>query len=144
MAMALMNDELRAEVKEFLAPMDKPVTVLFHPVEGDPASDAMQELWTDLSALQPKIRVQTVKEPADPIGPQTADELESVVSAFSVDSASTGLRYLGFPGGYEFGVMLQALRDASAGAASEVSEETKRYVEALKDPVHLQVFTSPT
>ncbi len=142
--MSLMTEDIKAEVREFLQGLDKPVTVHVHPVEGDAASAAVKELWSDLHALNGKIEVALEGERPTPIGPETAEDLESAIATFSVDGGDVGIRYLGFPGGHEFGPMLQALRDVSTGAAPELSPAARDYVASLKRPVHLEVFVTPT
>lgn len=142
--MSLMTDDIKAEVREFLGGLDKPVTVHVHPVEGDGASDAVKELWSDLHALNGKIEVALEARRPEPIGPETPEDLESAITTFSVDGADVGIRYLGFPGGHEFGPMLQALRDLSTGAAPELSAAARDYVASLTRPLHLEVFVTPT
>lgn len=142
--MALMSDDVKSEVKEFLQQLERPVTVAFYPVAGDPASDAMQELWHDLSDLNPKLVIEPKGDRPDPIYPETPEELESSVSVFSVDGQPTGIRYLGFPGGHEFGAMLEALRDVSRNTVPELTEGTRAYLEHVTTPIHLEVFVTPT
>ena len=142
--MSLMTDDVKAEVQQFLDGLDKPVTVNVHPVAGNPASDAVEELWRDLSAINPKVVVAVKAERPQPLAPETADDLESAVTTFSVDGDDTGIRYLGFPGGHEFGPMLQTLRDLSTDTPPELSAAARDYLSQLKQPLHLEVFVTPT
>lgn len=142
--MSLMTDDVKAEVKQFLDGLDKPVTVHVHPVAGNPASDAVEELWRDLSAINAKVVVAVEAERPAPLAPETADDLESAITTFSVDGDATGIRYLGFPGGHEFGPMLQTLRDLSTDTPPEISAAARDYLSQIKRPVHLEVFVTPT
>ncbi len=142
--MSLMTDDVKAEVQQFLDGLDKPVTVHVHAVAGNPASDAVEELWRDLSAINPKVVVAVKAERPEPLAPETADDLESVVTTFSVDGDDTGIRYLGFPGGHEFGPMLQTLRDLSTDTPPELSAAARDYLSQLTRPLHLEVFVTPT
>ena len=54
-----------------------------------------------------------------------------------------GLRFYGVPSGYEFMTLIGDIRDVSRGE-SGLSEETKLMLLRVKDPVHFQVFTTPT
>jgi glutaredoxin-like protein len=54
-----------------------------------------------------------------------------------------GIRFYGIPSGYEFSTLVDGIMMVSRGE-SGLSEETKAYVAALTEPMHLQVFITPT
>ncbi len=54
-----------------------------------------------------------------------------------------GLRFYGVPSGYEFMTLVGDILDVSSGE-SGLSQETKMMLSRVKDPVHFQVFTTPT
>jgi alkyl hydroperoxide reductase subunit AhpF len=54
-----------------------------------------------------------------------------------------GVRFYGLPSGYEFGTLIDAILDVSAGV-SQLQDATKQALAGLKSPVHLQVFSTPT
>jgi energy-coupling factor transporter ATP-binding protein EcfA2 len=54
-----------------------------------------------------------------------------------------GIRFLGFPGGYEFANLIDSIVLASSGEPG-LSESTKASLEALADDVTIKVFTTPT
>jgi glutaredoxin-like protein len=54
-----------------------------------------------------------------------------------------GIRYYGIPAGYEFAALIGDILDISAGE-SGLSPESKSALAKLKEPLHLQVFTTPT
>ena len=53
------------------------------------------------------------------------------------------IRFVGIPAGYEFTTLLEDLIDASKGKV-DLKERNKRKVEAVKEPLHIQVFVTPT
>ncbi len=53
------------------------------------------------------------------------------------------IRFVGIPAGYEFATLLEDLIDASRGKV-DLKERNKRKVEAVKEPLHIQVFVTPT
>ena len=53
------------------------------------------------------------------------------------------IRFVGIPAGYEFTTLLEDLIDASRGKV-DLKERNKRKVEAVKEPLHIQVFVTPT
>jgi glutaredoxin-like protein len=54
-----------------------------------------------------------------------------------------GIRFYGIPFGYELKPFLEALVMASSGS-TKLSEESRRKLKALGQPVHIQVFVTPT
>jgi alkyl hydroperoxide reductase subunit AhpF len=142
--MALMTDEVRQQVAEFLQGLDHPVGAEFHPKDGDPASDAMRQLLDELSALTPKLEVRIHDEAPPLLPPETEGDLESSVTWFTVDGQPTGVRYLGFPGGHEFGTFLEAMAELSLDRPADISEATRTYLTQLTKPIHIQVFVTPT
>lgn len=53
------------------------------------------------------------------------------------------LRYFGVPAGYEFGVLIEALKDLSQGT-TQLSAETRKQISQLPAPVHIKVLVTPT
>jgi len=54
-----------------------------------------------------------------------------------------GIRYYGIPSGYEFTSLIQDILMIGTGETG-LSKETKQWVAKLKNPLHLQVFVTPT
>lgn len=54
-----------------------------------------------------------------------------------------GIRFYGVPSGYEFMSLIGDLIDVSLGA-SDLSPESKALIAQVHEPLHLQVFTTPT
>jgi len=54
-----------------------------------------------------------------------------------------GIRFYGIPSGYEFSSLIENIMMVSRGE-SGLSAETKAWVSSLDEPVHLQVFVTPT
>jgi glutaredoxin-like protein len=54
-----------------------------------------------------------------------------------------GIRYYGIPAGYEFSTLINDIMMVSRGE-SGLSAETKAYLAGLTQPLHLQVFVTPT
>jgi len=54
-----------------------------------------------------------------------------------------GIRLYGIPSGYEFSSLIENIMMVSKGE-SGLSQETKAWIEGLEEPVHLQVFVTPT
>ena len=54
-----------------------------------------------------------------------------------------GIRFYGIPSGYEFVSLLEAIK-LVGGAAPSLSPATLQALETLTEPLHLQVFVTPT
>ena len=66
------------------------------------------------------------------------------VPALIVEGSTEGaVRFYGAPAGYEFPTLLQDIQDASKGRTA-LSEATREAIGAIADPIHLQVFVTPT
>jgi len=140
----MLDEALRKDVADVLAMMVEPVTVHFYPKPGEAASDAMDALLHDVASLSDKVLLQAETGPAPLVAPDVPEEMTSSVVVLSADGRPTGVRYLGFPGGREFGTFLQDVVNISAKVAPRVSPDTVRYIQNLERPLHLQVFVTPT
>lgn len=54
-----------------------------------------------------------------------------------------GIRFFGIPSGYEFSTLIEDILMVSSGD-SGLSQATRDYVANLTEPLHLQVFITPT
>lgn len=59
------------------------------------------------------------------------------------DDIDYGIRFYGIPSGYEFVSLLEAIK-LVGGAAPSLSPTTLEALETLTEPLHLQVFVTPT
>jgi glutaredoxin-like protein len=142
--MALLGDEVAAELKQELQGLDHPVRLkVFSQALPHPESDQVRQLVEELAGLDSRIRAESYDFVRD------QDEVEALgiarVPAIAVmgESKDYGLRLYGLPQGYEFGALVDAILDVSRGE-SGLSEETKAALRALDKPVHIQVFSTPT
>jgi len=60
-----------------------------------------------------------------------------------VGAENYGVRFYGIPSGYEFTSLLHATRMVAAGKP-ELSEEGMQALAEVTEPVHMQVFVTPT
>jgi len=65
------------------------------------------------------------------------------IAVLGPDDTDYNIRFYGIPSGYEFMSLLEAIKLVSAGQA-ELEPETLAFLEALEEPLHLQVFVTPT
>ncbi|MCY0877752.1 MAG: hypothetical protein OWU84_02225 [Firmicutes bacterium] len=142
--MAIISDNIRPDVERFLSDMQEPVTADFYPHSASPASEPMKQLLLELKEINPLIRVVDHGQAATPIDPERPEDIEGPVTSFSVNGQFTGVRYLGFPGGQEFTTFLEDIVDISRNRSVELSPATQDWLKNLTEPLHLEVFVTPT
>jgi glutaredoxin-like protein len=70
-------------------------------------------------------------------------EIDKIPAIAIIGAQDYGVRFYGIPSGYEFTSLLHAIRTVAAGKP-ELSEETTQALGEVTEPVHMQVFVTPT
>ena len=100
------------------------------------------QILDEVAELSDKISVETYnfvtdKEVADRYG---VDKIPATIVMGDVDY---GIRFYGIPSGYEFTSLIEDIIDVSRGK-TELSSETIEALDQFEEPVHIQVFVTPT
>jgi glutaredoxin-like protein len=76
---------------------------------------------------------------------EVAEELnvDKIPAVAVIGEEDYGVRFYGIPSGYEFTSLLEAVQMVAAGE-TELGDETLEMLESLTEPVHMQVFVTPT
>jgi alkyl hydroperoxide reductase subunit AhpF len=142
--MALITDDVAAELKKEFAALKDPVRLLVFSSEfADPESVQVARLVDELAALDPKLTAEAYNFVLD------KEKVESMgigrIPAIAVlgGEKDYGIRLYGMPTGYEFGSLIDAILDVSSGD-SGLLPETREALQAITRPVHIQVFSTPT
>jgi alkyl hydroperoxide reductase subunit AhpF len=130
---------------EFGARLTGPVKlVVFSQALADPESEQARRLVEEVVALDPRLTVENANFVLD------KDRAEALrvgripaIAFLGEGDKDHGIRMYGMPDGYEFGLLVETILDVSAGQ-SGLAPETKEALAALSEPVHLQVFSTPT
>lgn len=141
--MALLNDEIRDEVKAALADIKTSVTlkVFTQRFECQYCKET-RELAQEVAALSDRLSVEVYdfekdKAVADSLG------IDKVPAVAIIGAKDYGIRMFGIPSGYEFGSLIEAIRLVSTGD-SGLSAATRQQIARLQKPVKIQVFITPT
>jgi len=143
----LLDPNVIEQVKEAFQALDGNLQILFF--EGDECeycSDT-QQLVEEVADLTDKINIEAFH----------LDQHPEVAEKYNVDKApglvitsqngsepvDHGIRYAGIPSGHEFSSLIQSLLMVSSGEP-HLSEETLNSLNDLEEPVHLQVFVTPS
>jgi len=149
--MALLDENVRKKVQTMLAGMERPVKiVMFTQGEGgalecDYCEDT-RELVQDLAALSDKITLEVRDFQGDEALARTygVDKIPAIVLLGGGDQPKDhGIRLYGVPAGYEFTTLIEDLKMLGSGNPG-LSPETLKALSTLEQPVHIQVFVTPT
>jgi alkyl hydroperoxide reductase subunit AhpF len=143
--MALLSDADRATLTQHLAPIGKQVDLLLftQTFGGSEAGRLSKQVLDEVASLHDKVAVvekNFVLDTEDRARYQV-DKAPAIVVLS--DGADTRMRLYGAPTGYEFVSLVEAVLLAGTGEP-ELEPATLAALAEVKEPLHLQVFTTPT
>jgi glutaredoxin-like protein len=141
--MPIIQERDQEKVRSRFESLQTPVTVInfTQKFECDFCRDT-RRLVEEVSALSDKIKVEVYDfaEDRDMVEKYKIDKIPATVVEGEKDY---GIRFYGIPSGYEFVSLLEAIEMVSRGD-SGLRQESRDLIAQLKQPVHLQVFVTPT
>jgi glutaredoxin-like protein len=141
--MPLLNDEIAEQVREQLETLAGPVqlVVFTQTFECDYCAENRQ-LVEEVADLSDQVTVEVYNFAIDK---EKAEELniDKIPAIAVIGAEDYGVRFYGIPAGYEFTSLIHAIQAVAAGEP-ELSEEGLQALAELTDPVHMQVFVTPT
>jgi len=149
--MPLLDEKVRQQVTEALAPMRQPVEIIVY-TRGKlvlPGADetGLQtetlELVRELAAANPLINVEERSLAASPEAAELGITLAPTMLLREAGSSRTNIRFAGFPGGYEFRTLLDALIMLGTGE-SGLGERSRSELARIDLPLRMQAFVTPT
>lgn len=145
---ALLNEDIRNQVKEAFSQIEQPVEVLFFGQGQDcEYCDQTLQLVEEVSALSDQIHLSQydLDKDAGLAEQYNVDKTPGLVIASRVDGqlVDYGVRFAGVPAGHEFSSLIQDIILVS-GRDSKLSQATRDMLADLEEPVSLQVFVTPT
>ncbi len=144
----LLNEDIRKQIREVFAELHNPVQILFFgKKEGCGYCDDTYKLAEEVSSLSGKLSFSAydIVENQDIAEQYEIDKAPSlVIAAKDGDQVvDYGIRFAGIPSGHEFSALIHDLILVSS-RESGLDENTRDFLKTLTDPVHLQVFVTPT
>lgn len=141
--MSLIQEKDRIEIKNQLATMKNPVKIInfTQKYECHFCSETRQ-LMEDLTSLSDKLSLEVYDfmENKDQAEKYKIDRIPATILMGDKD---TGIRFYGIPSGYEFVTLLDGIGMVS-NRDSGLSEDSRKKLAGIKEPIHLQVFVTPT
>jgi glutaredoxin-like protein len=141
--MGLIRDEDALEIRERLKAMVNPVQLVHFTQELNLEYGAeARQLVEEVAALSDKLSVEVYnflldKEKAAEYG------IDKVPATVVRNGKDFGIRFYGIPAGYEFATLLDAIVSVSTGT-SGLDEKSKEKIATIAQPLHLEVFVTPT
>ena len=102
----------------------------------------VQELVEEIGTLSDKISVQVHNLEKEPEVAKSF-QVDRVPALILTKSDTARVRYFGAPAGYEFSTLISDIQQVSTGETS-LSEDTRQVLGAITEPIHIQVFVTPT
>ena len=142
--MALISEEVATQLREEFAKLKEPVRLaVFSQALADPESEQVRRLVEELAALDSRISAESYNFVLDTAKVEELDIQRIPAIAVLGAEKDYGIRMYGLPSGYEFGSLVDAILDVSSGD-SGLQEATRAALKEVAQPVHLQVFSTPT
>jgi glutaredoxin-like protein len=144
----VLNDEIVKQIEDAFAEIQEPVQVLFFGSKDncDHCNEAKQ-LLEEVIALNDKLElsVYDIQENADVAGQFNVTNAPGIVIAAkdNAEVKNLGIQFSGIPSGHEFSTLISDILIVSR-RESGLDEKTREFLKNLTQPLHLQVFVTPT
>ena len=144
----LLNDEIRQQVSEYFQQLKEPVQVLFFGKKTNcEYCDDTHQMVDEITSLSDKLSlaIHDIEEDHALARQYKVDKAPGIVlTGLDGDQVlDYGIRFSGIPSGHEFSSLIHDMLLIS-GRDSGLSPQTKEFLKNLEQPVHLQVFVTPT
>jgi glutaredoxin-like protein len=142
-AVGLISDDDALEIRERLKSMVHPVKLVHFTQELNlEYGREAKQLLSELLALTDKLSLEVYNFLLDKEKVAEYD-VDKVPATAVRNGKDYGIRFYGLPAGYEFATLLDAILSVSQGD-SGLKGENKEKLANVTQPVHLQVFVTPT
>lgn len=145
--MSLLKEEDRQHLIQEFAALQQPVKIVVFTQEFEcqycRETRQIAEELADLSTLI-SLEIHDFVEDKEIAEQYNVDKIPATILMLDGDSPKDyGIRYYGIPSGYEFSSLVEDVLMIGAGDAG-LSPDTEQWLAGLDQPLHLQVFVTPT
>jgi glutaredoxin-like protein len=141
--MPIIRDEDAVEIRDRLRELTAPVKLIHFTQELNLEYGLeTRKLLEEVAALSDKLTLEVYNFLIDreKVAEYGVDKVPATVVRNGKDY---GIRFYGIPAGYEFSTFLDAILSVSKGD-SGLKPESKEKLAAVTEPLHLEVFVTPT
>ena len=141
--MALLDDKIKQEVKTALGDLPNAVRLVMFTQEFEcQFCRETRQLVEEVAEVHDQISTEILnfvvdKDEVDAYG------IDKIPAVAVVGEKDFGIRFYGIPSGYEFSSLIESIKLASTGRP-QLSPAAIEFAQGLKDPVHIQVYVTPT
>ncbi|MCK4894422.1 MAG: thioredoxin family protein [Calditrichia bacterium] len=133
------------QVQEILTKLPRKVKLIYFTQELEcqycrETHQLMEEL-KELGQEKLELEVYNFVNDKEQVDSYKIDKIPAI--AVIADGKDYGIRYYGIPSGYEFSSILEDIQEVARGTPS-LSDETMKQIQKITQPLHLQVFVTPT
>jgi len=144
----VLNDQITKQIEEAFAEVQEPVQILFFGSKDNcDYCNETQQLLEEVTTLNDKLElsVYDVQENADVASQFNVTNTPGIVIAAKDNAEVTnlGIQFSGIPSGHEFSTLINDIIIVSK-RESGLDEKTREFLKNLTEPLHLQVFVTPT
>jgi glutaredoxin-like protein len=141
--MPLLPDDVKKQVQETFADLEYPVhLVAFTQTLECEHCKENRQLLEEVAGLSELVDVTIYNFVVDEDKAQEY-AVDKIPATVIMGKEDYGIRFYGVPAGYEFTSLIHTIRLIGTGA-SQIDEATVQGLAALEEPVHMQVFVTPT
>ncbi len=141
--MSLLNDEIEGQVKQELAGLAGPVRLAMFTQEFEcQFCTETRQLVEEIAQLSDQLTAEIHDFVTDE-GKVEELSVDKIPAIAVIGAEDYGVRFYGIPSGYEFTSLLHAIKLVAAGKP-ELGAETLKALAEVTEPVHMQVFITPT
>ena len=143
-----LDDNITGQLKEVFANLVNPVEILvFTAKENCAYCEDTSALLAEVCELSEKLKYRSIdiEKEKDLAAQYHVSRTPGIVVLGGVDGKMTdfGVRFSGIPSGHEFSALIHSIVAVSRQEV-EFSQETRAFLDSLKSPVYLEIFTTPT
>jgi glutaredoxin-like protein len=143
--MTLLSEEIKKEVQTELQSLknEAKLIVFTQEIECEYCNEN-RLLAEEIASLSDKIKVEVYNFTLDKnkVEEYGIDKIPAIAVCDGTGK-DYGIRFYGIPAGYEFTSLIEAMRMVSLGE-SGLKEESKKELQKLNKPVHIQIFVTLT
>lgn len=147
--MSLISPADQQALRDAFSTMTQPIRLLFFTqTVGCDTCVQTRQILDELPLLTDKITIEEVNLilDLDRVKAYAVERVPAIAIAYEEDGAvkDSRIRFIGTPAGYEFISLIQAILLVGGGRASTLTAENRARVEAVEEPVTIQVFSTPS